>query len=222
VDQPWGIDAIEHPEALRPHRSLVLGAIGPVRALNSHAAGFKSQSDAVVEVAIRITFDVEIDQCAFSGKCERADHVDLVRSNGKGLQGVLMLSVVASAPPGPERIRQLFHGENTFLVIPLAFLCIYLCKKTQIVRFRRDLAASRCVLALGTVFVQYEWWWRGAGLLGPYGSDNGPNLGIERWQHHRGRRVPPPVNEFTDVWQRCAHGLRENESIKCQQESVSS
>src|ERR1035441_10610267 len=34
-------------------------------------------------------------------------------------------------------------------------------------------------------------------------------------------RVPPPVNEFTDVWQRYAHGLRENESIKRQQEPVS-
>jgi hypothetical protein len=122
VDQAWGINAIERPEALRPHRSFVRRAISPVRALNSHAAGFKSQSNAVIEVTIGITFDVEIDQRAFRGKCERADHVDLVVSNGKGLQGVLMLPVVADAPPGSERVRQLFHRENAFRVIPLAFL----------------------------------------------------------------------------------------------------
>ena len=48
----------------RPHPFFVGRAIGPVRALHNRARGLESEADAVVEIAIRVPFNVYINRRA--------------------------------------------------------------------------------------------------------------------------------------------------------------
>jgi hypothetical protein len=105
--------------------------------------------------------------------------MDLILSNGEGLQGVLMLSMFANAPPGSERVRQLSDRENASLVALSALLLAHLSEKAKVVRLTRDFSTPGCVLACGAVLVQHEWWWRGAGMLSSDRGDDGLNLGVE-------------------------------------------
>jgi hypothetical protein len=59
--------------------------------------------------------------------------MDLILSNGEGLQSVFVPSALNRSPPGPERVRQLGDRKNAFFVVLLAILLAHLREQSKFV-----------------------------------------------------------------------------------------
>ena len=61
-----------------PYKLLVVLVVCPKAMLNSTIAGFDANADKVVEIAIRHTFDIQIDQRAVEFRIQEIESVNLV------------------------------------------------------------------------------------------------------------------------------------------------
>ena len=61
-----------------PYALLLVLVVGPKAVLNSTIAGSDANADQVVEIAIRQTFDIQIDRRAVEFRVRRSTSVDLV------------------------------------------------------------------------------------------------------------------------------------------------
>jgi hypothetical protein len=159
VDESGAFDGAQRKRAICPHFCFIRRGVSPVRALSHQATSLKPKSDAVVETAIRVAFDVNVNWGADLGECNLADHVNLIFPDGKGFQRMVVLDA-ATAPSRPICVGQLRHRENAFLMVFLASLLSHFCQETKVISLFGDLPASRCILAFAAVSVQNNWWWR--------------------------------------------------------------
>src|SRR5437879_13472955 len=100
------LDGSEQSEEFPPDFPLVLDAIRPQAALNGFFAVSDAQSDEVVEIAVRQTFDIKIDRRAFGLQIWAADDVQFLLPNRQRFERVVILLAFVPLPLWPPPWRE--------------------------------------------------------------------------------------------------------------------
>ena len=100
VNQHRLIDAFEDAQELPPNLPLVLDGVCPQTVLAGGCAVADTNADKVVEIAVRQSFDIQIDGRAFDLQLRAADDVDLL-PNRQCLERVVILLPFVAQPFGP-------------------------------------------------------------------------------------------------------------------------
>src|SRR5690349_2273482 len=115
--------------------------------LNILVAIFVIQSNQIVQAAIRNAFDIDVDRPVWQLKVRRPEHVHAIPLDREGLEGGLVFRArgggARGVPPWTVGVGELVDGEDTLLVLPLAFLLLHGGEEAEVVRLDRDPAATR-------------------------------------------------------------------------------
>ena len=96
MDEPRIRDRRKNIEEFVPYPLLPVLVIGPKAVLNSTIAGSDANADQVVEIAIRQTFDIQIDGRAVEFRIQEIDGVYLVLADRERPQRMMKFLLLAS------------------------------------------------------------------------------------------------------------------------------
>ena len=117
MDEPWIRDRHKDGKEFVPYALLPVLVVGPKAVLNGTMAGADANANQVVEIAIRQSFDIQIDGCAIEFRVQKVDGVDLVLADGERPQRLMKFLRLASEFPAASTwtkcVRQLVDRENS-------------------------------------------------------------------------------------------------------------